>query len=142
MKESEGYKTKQRELILACIKNWKDNHFTADDIAIKLKETSNPVGKATVYRYLEKLTEQGAVRKYTLEEGESACYQYREEDCPEHFHLKCKSCGILICAKCSFLDGLEKHIFEHHSFTVDSTKTVLYGICGACAASKKTEDKK
>lgn len=39
-----------------------------------LKSQGNGVGKSTVYRYLEKLVEEGKVRKYFLEEGAGACF--------------------------------------------------------------------
>ena len=79
--------------------------------------------------------EDGSVRKYLCEEGKSACFQYvgDSEECRLHFHLKCIKCGKLIHLECDYLSDLEKHISEHHKFTVDNTKTVLYGVCEDCA---------
>lgn len=134
-KEQKTYKTRQRSQILNCLIENKSKHLTADEIAVILKEQGCEVGKTTVYRSLEKLMEEGSVRKYICEEGKSACFQYVDggKNCHQHFHLKCIMCGKLIHLECDYLSDLEQHIFEHHKFIVDNTKTVLYGICEECS---------
>lgn len=134
MKEQKIYRTRQRLQIMECIALNREKHLTADEIREELKKSGVEIGKSTVYRALEKLIAEGRVRKYIAEEGKSACYQYIDEggDCVRHFHLKCTRCGRLIHLECDFLKDLERHIFEHHRFTVDNTRTVLYGICGDC----------
>ena len=133
------YNTRQRELILECLMNSGGRHITAEDILESLKEKDTPVGKSTVYRYLEALTEQGVIRKYTLEDGIGACYQYvgNPGGCQEHYHLKCSRCGRVFHVSCEFMDGINSHILKAHDFRVDSGKTVFYGVCGACG--KKEE---
>lgn len=133
-KEQKTYKTRQRSQVLNCLIDNKAKHLTADEIAVILKEQGTEVGKTTVYRTLEKLVEDGSVRKYLCEEGKSACFQYVDdsEECHLHFHLKCVKCGKLIHLECDYLSDLEKHISEHHKFAVDNTKTVLYGVCEDC----------
>lgn len=135
METSSSYKTRQRDQILDCLIQNRDRHITADEILAKLSEENAAVGKTTIYRYLDKLVSQGAVRKYFIEEGKSACYQYMGEDpvCNEHFHLKCIGCGKLIHLECHYMGNLDSHIREHHDFAVDHSKTVLYGKCGDCA---------
>ena len=130
-----SYNTRQRELILDYIKKNAKKHLTADDIADALK--AEQVGKTTVYRYLEKLCEQNLVRKFILSEGKSACYQYNDEQqCHDHFHMKCLKCGKLFHLECDHLKDIAAHISKMHDFTIDSSRTVFYGICGECA--KKT----
>lgn len=132
--EQKSYNTRQRSQVLNCLVNNKTKHMTVDEIAEWLKENNIVVGKTTVYRTLEKLVSEGKARKYISEEGRSACFQYVDKDwhCEQHFHLKCVGCGKLIHLQCEHLAQLEKHVFEHHSFEVDNTKTVLYGVCKEC----------
>ena len=132
--ENNGYKTKQREAILSYLKKCESGHVTIDDVSEYLKESGEKVGRTTVYRYMEKLTQQGVLRKYFIEEGAGACYQYidEQEKCWEHFHLKCLQCGKLLHVQCEYLSNIEQHILEHHDFSVDNTKTVFYGLCGEC----------
>ena len=137
-----GYKTKQRDLILGYLVSRKGVHITVDDVVEHFKKTGNSVGKSTVYRYLDLLVKSGAVRKYIVEEGASACYQYFDNsgDCHAHYHLKCSGCGELIHVECEYLDQVNSHVFEHHGFTIDNSKTVLYGLCAKCAG-KQSEEK-
>jgi len=128
-----GYKTKQGEQITALLKKYSDKHLTADEVSELLRDEGNAVGKATVYRNLDKLVAGGQVRRYTLEDGNPACYQYiGSEQCREHFHLKCLRCGAVIHLECDYLSDLNRHLLEHHAFEVDNSKIVLYGICGNC----------
>lgn len=129
-----SYITKQGELILSFLKSEPGCHFTADDIIKALANSGNSVGKATVYRHLDKLIKQGRVRKYIVDGGSSACFEYIEEGqkCHEHYHLKCSSCGKLLHVKCEYLDEVSEHILGHHGFIISPEKTVLYGICEDC----------
>lgn len=135
MNAATSYKTKQRDQILDCLIKNKDRHITADEIRLTLNEEKSLVGKTTVYRYLDKLVSQGIVRKYLVEGGKSACYQFMERNnvCNNHFHLKCVDCGELFHLECNYLGELDSHIRDHHDFHVDNSKTVLYGQCGSCA---------
>lgn len=128
-----AYKTRQRELILNYLIENKNHHVIADDIAEHLS-----VGKSTVYRYLDKLVNDGIVRKYNIADGKSACYQYCENtDCHNHYHFKCNECGNLFHIECSHIDNMTQHIYKSHRFNVDLCKTVIYGICESC--SKKVD---
>lgn len=135
-KESRAYQTKQRAAILALLTQCRA-HMTADDIVRQLQERGLAVGKSTVYRYLDKLIEQGSVRRYVIEEGMPACYEYCAEAdaCSSHYHLKCTQCGRLLHVECETLRELNAHVRQHHGFLVDGSKTVLYGLCAHCAES-------
>lgn len=130
-------------MILECLMNSGGRHITAEHILEYLKENDTPVGKSTVYRYLETLTEQNVIRKYTIEDGIGACYQYigNPGGCREHYHLKCSKCGQIFHVSCEFMDEINSHILKAHDFRVDSGKTVFYGICGACRKREEKMDK-
>ena len=115
-----GYNTKQGELIFSLLENSGGKHLTAEDISHTLGERGCPVGKATVFRHLEKMLRDVSVRKFVLHDGESACYQYvgGNADCCNHYHLKCSECGKLLHVECDFLEKVAEHIFEHHGFTL------------------------
>jgi Fur family ferric uptake transcriptional regulator len=136
-----SYTTKQGAAILALLKSESGKHFTADEIISALSMEKISVGKATVYRHLEKLIKSGAVRKYVIDEGVSSCYEYVDNNgsCAEHYHLKCSVCGELLHVKCEYLDEVSRHIFEHHGFVINPEKTVFYGVCEKCreAADEK-----
>ncbi len=131
--EQRQYKTKQRELIWNYIVEHKNEHITADDICAHLKQTGNSVGKATVYRYLEKLIEEDKIRKYTHDSNSSACYQLILcEDCAMHYHCKCTDCGKLFHIECEHLNEVNSHVLAEHDFTINPSQTVFYGKCKNC----------
>lgn len=139
MRTQGGYKTRQRDTILNLLKNNTQCHLSADEIADMLKNDGNKVGTTTVYRYLEKLYSEGIVRKYTADK-DRARYSYAEKECREHFHLKCTECGTLFCADCDFLSELRDHIKSEHKFNIVASKTVFYGVCGACSDKMTATD--
>ncbi len=136
MKSEQGYKTKQRSTVEECLKNNMNRHLTVDEIVEILKGSGADVGRTTVYRTLEKLVGENKVRKFSVPQGDSACFQYiddSERQCI-HFHLKCNKCGKLYHMECEQMESLSSHIEAHHGFKVDSLKTVLYGVCRECGA--------
>ena len=52
-------------------------------------------------------------------------------------HCKCEKCGKLIHLHCDEVESLKKHMMEHHSFEMDSLRTVFYGICNECRNNKE-----
>lgn len=129
-----SYKTKQRQAILDFLIENKSSHVTVGQISEHLELEDNHVGTTTIYRHLDKLLEQGLVRKYTVDGTTSACFQYaaRGDGCREHFHLKCEQCGRLIHLNCDHAAKMCSHIFDEHGFRVDLFRTVFYGICSEC----------
>lgn len=137
MKKESGYNTSQKEKLLDFLISNKDKHTTVQEIDAYLRNLGSPVGMATIYRQLDRLVESGMVRRFIIDGKTSACFQYieNEQECQEHFHLKCLSCGKLIHLSCSQLKELKSHISEHHGFIIDPSQTVFYGRCEDCSAS-------
>ena len=47
--------------------------------------------------------------------------------------ISCEKCGKLIHLHCEELEGIGEHLLKDHGFTLNSMRTVLYGICEDCA---------
>lgn len=130
-----NYKTKQQDLLLDFLKKSEQKHFTALEIADHLKEYG--MGRATVYRQLEKLVDAGIVNKYFLGEMVPACFElvregeHCQEDC---FHCRCEKCGKLIHLHCDELKELSGHLEAEHGFEMNPFRTVFYGVCAECRA--------
>ena len=136
-----GYKTRQKEAIMEYFIAREGQHVTAAGVVDYLRGQGQTIAPSTVERCLERLENEGVLRKYVIDESSAACWQYirEHETCEHHFHLKCTRCGRLIHADCEFLSELDHHIAEHHGFRVDSRKTVLYGLCADCASADQEE---
>ena len=136
IKKKRVYRTRQRDVIEACVASFGEEHFTAAQIVSELSDRGTGIGQATVYRTIENLVSSGLVRKYVVDESSAACYQYTGKAdngvCHDHFHLKCQSCGRLIHVECEQLGKIAEHMSKDHGFVIDSSKTVFYGKCEDC----------
>lgn len=135
------YKTKQRTLISECMKNNREKALTVDEICEELKKMGVSVGRTTVYRYIDSLQKSGEVRRFSEEKGKSATYQYVDghSRCHEHLHMKCTTCGKLVHLSCEFMSGVCSHLYEHHKFRVDNSKTTIFGICDSCYVKEQQD---
>ncbi len=131
-----SYNTKQSKLVSDFLEKNPHTHFSAEDVYFSLISNGEKIGRTTVYRQLDKLVYEKKVRKFYLGDNDACCYQLESENCHNHYHLKCSSCGTLIHMECDFLDKLSSHIFKDHKFTLDGAKTVLYGTCENCREEK------
>lgn len=132
---SHKYVTRQRKDILRCLRQNRDRHLSVDDILRMLSDEGCAVGKATVYRFLDKLVQDGEVRRFTSDGSAVALYQYNsceQDDCTEHFHIKCSACGKLEHLDCERVKRFFAHVRREHGFEVDVRRTVFYGICREC----------
>ena len=142
-----AYQTKQQQAVLRCLQLRAEECLSAADLSEELRHGGLTVGLATVYRQLDKLTQQGLVHKVTTEEG--ALYQY----CPQAGHphdcflLRCEGCGRMVHLDCRHLEEVCRHLSSEHHFRIDPRRTVLTGsgrtavkcalTCGAALTLKK-----
>lgn len=135
MGKRKTYSTIQSELLLELLKKNTDRQFSINEIADKVGDS---VGKSTVYRRIREMTNEGVIRRYR-ENGKSVVYQYVGEnnECDEHFHLKCMGCGKVIHLDCKHMEGLAGHIGHEHDFKIDVSQCVLYGKCENCIRGRK-----
>lgn len=136
MPTGQEYKTRQKAQLSAFLESARGEHLTAKDVQERLAEQGVQLGTATIYRQLERLVNDGVVRKYTLGTGNGACFEYvGESACEvEHcFHCICSTCGRLIHVECEQLAQIAGHMMQHHHFAIDPLRTVFYGTCENCA---------
>lgn len=130
------YNTKQRDELLDYLKSKVGEHITAADICKSFSTNGLKIGTTTVYRQLEKMVEEGIIKKYIIDSSTAACFEYIDvhSECKENgcTHLKCTKCGRLIHLHCDDLKATEAHILKEHGFKIDMTRTVLYGLCENC----------
>ena len=80
--------TKQLSIILGAIKRM-PRHFTAEDVYKEVKKENPSVGQATVFRNMNKMSEEGILLRIEVPGGAS---RY-ELIAPKHYHAKCMVCG-------------------------------------------------
>ncbi len=138
MNKRKSYHTKQKALILDCLRAYMGRHATAERIGQYLREKGAPVGVTTLYRNLDHLVESGAVLKYIMPKGAGACYQLLGQpvDYSKYHYLICIACGRVIPLHCSYFEGVRTYIRDKYRFILGCSKTILYGYCGDCASEE------
>ena len=99
-----------------------DRFVTAEQCMDCLKAEGIHVGQTTVYRALDRLTEENAVIKIPAVDGAGAQYRYIGELRPgSPGRLVCLQCGKIIPLECNKLHGFSEHILKEHDFALDSS---------------------
>jgi len=114
-----GYKlTTQREIIVKVLLENEEDHLSAEDVYMLVKEKFPEIGLATVYRTLELLAELQIVAKMNFGDG-VARFDLRGQDHEHmHHHLICHLCGALEEIKDDWLLELEEKLEHEYGFQV------------------------
>ncbi len=130
---SQSYKlTPQREATVRVLLEHEEDHLSAEDVYLLVKDKAPEIGLATVYRTLELLSELKVVDKINFGDGVSR-YDLRKEGA-EHFHhhLVCVECGSVTEIEEDLLGDVEKIIESRWNFHVKDHRLTFHGICDKC----------
>ncbi|MEA3337301.1 MAG: Fur family transcriptional regulator [Chloroflexota bacterium] len=120
--------THARQAIIKCLVQ-SGGHISADGLATLVRADAPHVGRATVFRTLELLSELGMIRP--VYQGTGAAH-YVLMDRGSHHHLICCRCHQVI----EFDDCLEHEITQalgqRFRFQVQSHLLEVFGLCEAC----------
>lgn len=136
---SASYKlTPQREATVRVLLEHEEDHLSAEDVYLLVKEKSPEIGLATVYRTLELLTELKVVDKINFGDGVSR-YDLRQEGAAHfHHHLVCLECGAVDEIQDDLLEDVEKIVERDWRFKIKDHRLIFHGVCWRC--QKKSED--
>ncbi len=140
---SSSYKlTPQREATVRVLLENEEDHLSAEDVYLLVKEKSPEIGLATVYRTLELLTELKIVDKINFGDGVSR-YDLRQEGAAHfHHHLVCIECGAVDEIQEDLLEDVEEVVERRWNFKIKDHRLTFHGICYRChdkANSEETE---
>ena len=121
------YNTNHTKSIMEFFIDNKEKSFTAIDI---VNYFNGKINKATIYRRLAKLEEDGIIKKSFNRIDNIYEYQY-SKDCHNHLHLLCNKCKKIEHLGCKDVDNFISHILNKHSFNIDLS-TTIYGLCKEC----------
>ena len=131
--------TPQREATVRVLLENEEDHLSAEDVYLLVKEKSPEIGLATVYRTLELLSELKIVDKINFGDGVSR-YDLRQEGASRfHHHLICTECGAVEEIQEDLLGEVEKRVEQEWRFKVKDHRLTFHGICDKCQ-EKLTEE--
>ena len=112
-----------------------DGHFDADELFLKMKNSSSKVSRATVYNTLDKLTECGILSRYRF--GERLARYEIMYGHAHHHHLICRSWGKIEEFVDKRVERFAKDAAKSLHYQFQNTVLHIYGVCPDC---RKGED--
>lgn len=130
---AQSYKlTPQREAIVRVLLEREEDHLSAEEIYLLVKEIAPEIGLATVYRTLDLLSELKIVDKINFGDGVSS-YDLRKEGAKHfHHHLVCTECGSVEEIVDDLLEDVEKIVQNDWGFQVKDHRLTFHGVCRVC----------
>lgn len=119
--------TPSRRSVLESIARHQQN-FTPDEII----EDSRPAGRATVFRTMRLLQDEGAICRVTMSDGSM---RYRVGSVGHHHHFICLSCGDVRDVSGCDAPASVLELGAREGFQIEGHSLELYGRCAACSSS-------
>lgn len=119
--------TVQKELILGAVLSLRC-HATADEVYNFIKAEHPSVSKATVYRNLNLLSDDGVIKKIQVP-GEADRFDHNVSD---HYHVRCVRCGRVFDVDMRPVGNMAEHIGDTHGFIFLGCDVIFRGICPEC----------
>jgi len=109
--------------------------FTAEALLADLKHGGSGVGRATIYRTIDKLVHLHVLDRIDFADGDR-WYRLCENE-RHHHHLTCRKCHKVVEFELCLPQGKIDAIGVREHFTIEDHEISLYGICDDC---KRAED--
>jgi len=138
---SQNYKlTPQREATVRVLLENEEDHLSAEDVYLLVKDKAPEIGLATVYRTLELLSELKILHKMNFGDG-VARYDLRDDNAAyHHHHLICQNCGAVDEIFEDLLVTAEEKVKNVYNFYITDHRLTFYGICSRCIDKVNVED--
>lgn len=136
--QSQGYKlTPQREATVRVLLENEEDHLSAEDVFMLVKDKAPEIGLATVYRTLELLSELHVLEKMNFGDGVARYDLRNDRTRHHHHHIICVQCGSVNEIMEDWLAPLEAKLDEEFGFKVLDHRLDFQGICKACTEKNK-----
>ena len=104
-------------------------HISADELAMRVRETAPQVGRMTVFRTLELLSAMGLVQP--IYQGTGAAH-YVLMHTGSHHHFVCRRCHRVFDFDDCIEGELAQMLAERFGFRVQSHLLEVHGLCREC----------
>ena len=120
--------TKQRSLIWDVLARVDGQHLSVAEVETAVREGGSPLHRATIYRTLDRLVDDGLLVRTNLGPDRST-YEIAEE---HHHHLVCEECGRTDHVPHDLVRGAISSIEQRSGFDLASARLSLHGLCRDC----------
>lgn len=139
--QSQGFKlTPQREATVRVLLENEQDHLSAEDVYMLVKDKAPEIGLATVYRTLELLSEMHVVEKMNFGDGVSRYDLRSDTNRHHHHHMICVQCGSVKEIMEDWLTPLEERLRQEFQFEVVDHRLDFHGLCSRCAGKQEEHE--
>jgi len=104
--------------------------FSAEDLIKRLHKSHPHIGRATVYRSIEKLAKMKVLDRIDFRDG---THFFRLcSSGGHHHHLACTSCHRVVDMEFCLDEGTMASIERENSFTIEDHAITIFGLCKDC----------
>lgn len=108
------------------------NHPTADEVYEAVHAEHPTISKATVYRTLSRLSDEGIIGHVRINNGADRF----DHQSFLHYHVRCVRCGKVDDVMIPVLSGIDEAAARISGYEVSGHTLQFDGICPACQASE------
>jgi Fur family transcriptional regulator, ferric uptake regulator len=127
-----GERVTRQRLIVADVLADAGRQLTAGELYERVRRAEPSLGRATVFRTVDRLVEAGVARRLELE---GHVYAYIACQPEHHHHLSCTSCGRVEEIPESWVQPIADRASRRLDFEIDDGRLDFYGRCAACRAA-------
>ena len=129
---AERRNTIQQEIVAQTLRGM-EGHPTADAVYIEICNRHSSIGRATVFRILNRMVEEGQLRRVSgVGADRFDCFM------EPHCHVRCKSCGRIDDVRMKRFPKPEQDVEYANGYVITGHSLLFEGICEAC--TKETEN--
>ncbi len=103
--------------------------FTTDDLWQELRESEPHIGRATVFRSVEKLVDKGLLDRIEFADG---THHYRVCGGTHHHHLTCTQCHRVVEVDLCLPNEQLNALGDQNNFSIEGHSLSIFGRCGNC----------
>ncbi|MGH2488772.1 MAG: Fur family transcriptional regulator [Candidatus Limnocylindria bacterium] len=122
--------TTQRLAVAAALSSAR-HQVTAQELWERMRPRHAGLGRATVFRTLEALSEAGLARRL---ERDGHVYAYVACRPAHHHHLACRVCGTVEEVGEELVAEISRRARRELGFEIEDARLDFYGVCRQCAA--------
>ena len=127
--------TVQQKIIAGQLAKLHGSHPTADEVYQSMKDEYPSISRATVYRNLNKMSDNGQALIVRVSSGAD----HFDDTLRPHYHVVCAKCGrvddVEVDLPSSVTESLDKATAP--GFTITGYELLFCGLCSACAQERQ-----
>lgn len=124
-----GYRLTEPRRAVAQLVADQTGHFSAADLVSQVRARRLGIGRATIFRTLDVMSELGVVERIDLPNGEHA---YVGCEPAHHHHVICARCARTTKVEDCGMSAVAREVSRRTGYRIDEHRLELFGLCPAC----------